>query len=134
MGINITEWINCTKVYKVYVEEKADLAIKSLTRYNDKKGNVVGLKVVVTNKGALTANVNHLRIYYAKSKNSATNKKLVKLAKTAKVKSLKSGKSVIVYVKFSIPKKYRNLVKYVQLDYKNKVVEFNKQDNLISFK
>ncbi|MCL2687826.1 MAG: PKD domain-containing protein [Methanobrevibacter sp.] len=132
-GYNVTQWRDCTKIYKVYVEEKANLAVRGLTRFNDRKGNVVALKIVVRNIGVLDAKASHLRIFYGPNKNLAINKNINKLAKTVRVKSLKAGKSVSIYVKFSVPKKYRNLPKFVRLDSRNVISQFNTENNLISF-
>jgi len=125
---------NGTKYYLVYVADKSQLTYtkiaitaksqKDVTAYQ-KKGQINYLAITVKNIGTKNTKSTSISLFYADAKNLALNKavvdkKLKKFTGTAKLKSLKPGKSAVVVVKFTIPKKYANKKIILRLDSANK--------------
>lgn len=121
-----TTWINTPKTFRIYVTKKPDLKATNIMRYIDSKKNVVYIKATIKNYGYASSKASTIKMWY-------NNKKLKKYTVTAKVPALKSLASTSVNIYFKIPYKYRNYVKYLQIDPYNKLVESIKSNNLIKF-
>jgi len=135
------EIINGTKIYLVYVEDKAQLSVAKLApsghlTSNNKK-YIDYLKVKITNIGSKTSKATKIKMFYQKpgSKNlGKVYSKLKKYTVSAKLKSLKPGKSAIVKIYFKIPEKYFNKVINLRLDSLYRVNQISRSDTLYSFK
>lgn len=119
---------NSSNIYNIYVVKKPDLSIESVKRNMDKKNkNVVSITTVVKNKGAVTSKATQIKAWYS-------SPALKKYTKTMVLKSLKPGKSTTTTIEFKIPEKYRNHIKNIKVDPKNKIVETVKNNNKKTFK
>lgn len=117
---------NTEEFITVKVVKKPDLILKEV-KYARNGKDVVGLAAIVKNKGAASSKACYIEIGYK-------DKRLNKYTKSARISVLKPGKSTSVIIKFQIPYKYRNYVKYAKVDSTNRISESIKTNNNKTFK
>ena len=113
-------------IITVKVVKKPDLILTKINYPRNEK-NVGGIIATVKNKGAISSKACDIQVWYK-------DKKLKQYTKTAKVPVLKPGKSTDVLIKFQIPNKYKNHIKYAKVDSGNRLDESIKSNNRKTFK
>ena len=117
---------NTEEFITVKVVKKPDLVLTKLS-YDTRGKDTIGIYATVINKGSVSSKACYMKMWYE-------NKKFNKYTKSAKIPALKSGKSTSILIKFQIPYKYRNYVKYINVDSSNKITESIKSNNQKTFK
>lgn len=128
---------NLTREYLVKATYAPQLSVGKITagyyNYNNyKKGNINYLDIKVSNIGSKYSKKTLISMWYQKKGDNnfgKVNPKLKKYTKSAKLKALAPGKSAIVRLYFSIPKKYSKLAKNLRLGSKS-LTQISKRDAL----
>ena len=113
-------------IVTVKVVEKADLIVTSISYPRNSK-NVGSIIATVKNKGGISSKACKISVWYK-------DKKLKQYTKTASVPKLKPGKSTQIRIKFQIPHKYKEYIKYARVDSNSVVDESIKSNNRRTFK